>query len=90
LDAGHPAKARKICAIGVRASRFVTMHGLALNVNTDLNYFNFINPCGFTDRGVTSIQKEVGHEVDFHLLANTMKETFAALFGMEYSEPETQ
>ena len=55
---------RKICAIGVRASRFVTMHGFALNVNTDLTYFNYINPCGFVDKGVTSMQKELGKTVD--------------------------
>ena len=56
--------ARKICAIGVRASRFVTMHGFALNVNTDLSYFNHINPCGFVDKGVTSMQKELGKCMD--------------------------
>ena len=55
---------RKICAIGVRSSHFVTMHGLALNVNTDLRYFGYIHPCGFIDKGVTSIAREVGHEVD--------------------------
>jgi len=62
LDANTP-NARKICAIGVRASHFVTMHGFALNVNTDLTYFNHINPCGFTDKGVTSMQKELGKPV---------------------------
>ncbi len=62
LDGDTP-RARKICAIGVRSSRFVTMHGLALNVNTDLRYFSYINPCGFIDKGVTSLQKELGHEV---------------------------
>ena len=62
LDVGTP-KARKICAIGVRASKFVTMHGYALNVNTDLSYFNHINPCGFIDKGVTSIQKETQKNV---------------------------
>lgn len=64
LDAGT-SSARKICAIGVKSSRFVTMHGFALNVNTDLSYFQHINPCGFTDRGVTSIEKELGHCLDF-------------------------
>ncbi|NDV46065.1 lipoyl(octanoyl) transferase LipB [Paludibacter sp. 221] len=63
LDADNK-KARKICAIGVRSSHFVTMHGFALNVNTQLEYFNYINPCGFVDKGVTSMQKELGKEVD--------------------------
>lgn len=57
---GEKAAARKICAIGVRSSRFVTMHGFALNVATDLRWFDRINPCGFKDRGVTSIEKETG------------------------------
>jgi len=84
LDPMQPARARKICAIGVRASRFVTMHGLALNVNSDLTYFNYINPCGFTDRGVTSMQKEMGRELDFKVVSSAMKNTFAAIFGMTY------
>lgn len=62
LDGDTP-RARKICAIGVRSSRYVTMHGLALNVNTDLRYFSYINPCGFIDKGVTSLKKELGCEI---------------------------
>lgn len=83
IDAADPAKARKICAIGVRASRFVTMHGLALNINTDLSYFNYINPCGFIDRGVTSMQKELGREVDFDEVCAHMKEVFSSHFKMK-------
>lgn len=60
---GDTSRARKICAIGVRSSHYVTMHGLALNVNTDLRYFSYINPCGFVDKGVTSLQHELGREV---------------------------
>ena len=60
---GDTPRARKVCAIGVRSSHFVTMHGLALNVNTDLRYFSYIHPCGFVDKGVTSLQKELGREV---------------------------
>lgn len=60
---GDTPRARKICAIGVRSSRFVTMHGLALNVDTDLRYFSYIHPCGFVDKGVISLQKELGREV---------------------------
>lgn len=87
IDPDGPQRARKICAIGVRASRFVTMHGLALNINSDLSYFNFINPCGFTDRGVTSMQKELGREVDFGEVSTRMKHAFRELFAMEFALP---
>ena len=62
MHAGTP-KERKICAMGVRSSHFITMHGLALNVNTDLEYFRYIHPCGFIDKGVTSIRQELGHGI---------------------------
>lgn len=66
IDADKTEKARKICAIGVKASRYVSMHGFALNVNSDLNYFNHINPCGFIDKGVTSMEKEIGKTIDIN------------------------
>jgi lipoate-protein ligase B len=61
---GETTRARKICAIGVRSSHFVTMHGLAFNINTDLNYFHYINPCGFINKGVTSVEKELNQKID--------------------------
>lgn len=64
LDPDNPLKARKICAIGVRTSRHVTMHGFAFNVNTNLSYYNLINPCGFADKGVTSMEKELGIKLE--------------------------
>ncbi|MGL5681829.1 MAG: lipoyl(octanoyl) transferase LipB [Marinifilaceae bacterium] len=72
---------RKICAIGVKCSRYVTMHGLALNANTDLNYFNYINPCGFVDKGVTSIQKEIGAPVGMDDIKCKMKHHLSVLFN---------
>lgn len=72
LDAESPIKARKICAIGVRASRYVTMHGFAFNVNTDLSYYNNINPCGFTEKGVTSMEKELGSKQDFEKIKSEL------------------
>lgn len=82
LDTGTP-KARKICAIGVRISRYVSMHGYALNVNTDLNYFSYINPCGFQDKGVTSMQKELGKPVEMEDVKEAFNLQFAKTFGTE-------
>lgn len=84
IDASKPAKARKICAIGVKSSRFVTMHGFALNVNTDLSYYNLINPCGFVDRGVTSMEKELSRKVDFQEVSEQTKEAFEQIMGMQF------
>lgn len=80
LDADKPTNARKICAYGVRCSRWVTMHGFALNVNTDLSYFNHIVPCGITDKAVTSLQKELGHTVDMYEVKEKMKHYFSTVF----------
>ena len=80
LDAEHKVKARKICAIGVRVSRYVTMHGFALNVNTDMRYFNYINPCGFSAFGVTSIQQELKREIDMQQVISIIKRNFNELY----------
>jgi lipoyl(octanoyl) transferase len=77
---------RKICSFGVRCSRWVTMHGFAFNVNTDLSYFKNIVPCGIADKEVTSMQKELGHEVNIEKVKSILKENIAALFEMELIE----
>ncbi len=73
IDEDHPRKARKICAIGVRSSRYVTMHGFAFNVNTNLDYFTYINPCGFQEKGVTSMEKEIGEKQDLEAVKGELK-----------------
>jgi lipoyl(octanoyl) transferase len=84
LDGQVPGKARKICAIGVRASRYVTMHGFALNVNTNMEYFSYINPCGFLDKGVTSVEKELGQAVPMAELKVKMKKHLADVFALRW------
>lgn len=83
LDADDPKKARKICAMGVRCSRWVTMHGFAFNVNTNLDYFNHIVPCGIDDKQVTSLQKELSREVDVEEVKTKLKKHIATLFDMQ-------
>jgi lipoyl(octanoyl) transferase len=74
LDPGNPSRARKICAIGVRSSRYVTMHGFAFNVNTRLDYYSYINPCGFVEKGVSSMEKELGALQDINAVKSRLKE----------------
>jgi lipoyl(octanoyl) transferase len=79
LDFDHPSRSRKICAIGVRISRYVTMHGFALNVNTDMRYFSYINPCGLTF-GVTSIQQELGKEISMDEVKTIIRGKFNQIY----------
>ena len=84
LDADND-KARKICAMGVRCSRWVTMHGFAFNVNPDLDYFNNIVPCGIDDKDVTSMQRELGREADISEVKDILKNHISTLFNMHIS-----
>jgi lipoyl(octanoyl) transferase len=79
----NTSKARKICALGVKSSRWVTMHGFAFNVNSDLSYFGNIIPCGITDKSVTSLQKELGKELNMDEVRNKLKTHLVELFEME-------
>ena len=83
IEPGIPGRERKICAIGVRCSRWITMHGFALNVNTNLDYFNNIIPCGIQNKQVTSIQKELGREIDYADAKERVKRNFAKVFDSE-------
>lgn len=84
IDAADSSRARKICAIGVRVSRGITMHGFAFNVNTNLDYFHYINPCGFTDKGVTSMEKEIGEVQDFNYVKNVLRQKIQTVFELTF------
>jgi lipoyl(octanoyl) transferase len=85
LDADHPAKARKICAMGVRTSHWVTMHGIALNVEPELQYFSLIIPCGITDKAVTSMAKELKYSPNVEEVKAKLKKHLATVFELEYA-----
>jgi lipoyl(octanoyl) transferase len=84
LDADNNVKSKKICAIGVRASKYVTMHGFAFNVNTNLEYFNYINPCGFTDKGVTSMEQELGKKQEMEVVKTSLKKNLEEIFNLKW------
>lgn len=84
IDGDKPT-ARKICAIGVKSSRWVTMHGIGFNVNSDLSYFSHIIPCGIQDKAVTSMERELGRKLDMEEVSNVLKEKLATLFEFSYT-----
>lgn len=88
VDPEDKNKAKKICAFGVRTSRWVTMHGLALNVNTDLNFFNYIVPCGLSNTQVTSMKDLLSKQIGLKEVQHVMKEKFANVFSCQIHEPD--
>ena len=87
LDVDNPAKSRKICAIGVRTSHWVSMHGFAFNVCTNLDYFNYIVPCGIVGKSVTSLEKELGKPVKMEEVKNVLLKNFSEVFQFEMNHP---
>jgi lipoyl(octanoyl) transferase len=83
IEPGIVGRERKICAMGIRCSRWITMHGFALNVNTDLSYFSNIIPCGIVNKQVTSIEKELGHKMNFEEVKEKIKRNFEKVFNVE-------
>ncbi|MEY4333433.1 MAG: lipoyl(octanoyl) transferase LipB [Bacteroidota bacterium] len=83
LEPENPFMARKICAMGIKCSRWITMHGFALNVNTDLSHFEYIVPCGIQGKTVTSLEKELGKKLDYQEVKNKIKKHFANIFDCE-------
>ena len=83
---GDTSKARKICSLGVKSSRWVTMHGIGFNVNSDLNYFTHIIPCGIDDKAVTSMQQELGRKLDLQEVSSVLKNKLAQLFEFELTD----
>jgi lipoyl(octanoyl) transferase len=84
IEAGIKGRERKICAMGVRCSRWITMHGFAFNINTDLTYFNFIIPCGIENKQVTSLEKELGRKIDFEEAKERVRYHFEKVFNIEW------
>ena len=89
IDAENPKMARKICAMGVKCSRWVTMHGFALNVNSNLDYFNNIVPCGIPDKAVTSMEKEIGNKIDQNEVKDVLKTNLSNVFDFDFTSNET-
>jgi lipoyl(octanoyl) transferase len=87
IEPGVKGRERKICAIGVRCSRWITMHGFAFNVNTDLDYFGNIVPCGIQDKQVTSLAKELGHSVPIEAVKAEVRRRFEEIFDVVLKTP---
>ena len=83
IDSANP---RKICALGVKSSRWVTMHGIGFNINTDMSYFDAIVPCGIKDKAVTSVEKEIGEKINFFEIKNRLRENLSNVFDFNYEK----